>query len=233
MAINYQQHLEIPCGNKKISCELTLPASASAIIIFSQGSGASITSPRSRTMAAYLQQHGFGTVLPNLFDPEEQKSGGKHYDVELLSRRLACVTQWLIHMDLLHHYKLGYYATSIGASAALRAATLFPDHIGAIVCRGGRPDIVKAMLPLVETPTSFVVGELDRYVLQLNREALDDLSCSKLLTVILGATHLFEGDKQNELAETTVEWFQRHLLKSKLTTPQKINLSSLQQPSIR
>lgn len=218
MRIDYKQNIEILCGSKKLTCELTLPAAADAIIIFSQAGGASRSSPRSRMMAGYLQQHGFGTLLPDLLDPEEECHSGKQYDVELLSRRLAAVTQWVLDRDLFDHYRLGYYATSTGAAAAFRTAVMFPEDIGAIVCRGGRPDLAKAMLPLVEAPTLFIVGDLDRYVLQLNREALDELSCSKQLEVVIGATHLFEGDKLNEMAASTTAWFQRHLHASKIVT---------------
>ena len=216
MAVDYKQHVEIPYGNKKLSCELALPSSADAIIIFSQAGGASRNSPRSRMMAGYLQQHGFGTLLPDLLDPEEESHSGKQYDVELLSRRLAAVTQWVLDRDLFDHYRLGYYASSTGAAAAFRAAVMFPDDIGAIVCRGGRPDLAKAMLPLVEAPTLLIVGDLDRYVLQLNREALEELSCSKQLEVVIGATHLFEGEKLNEMATSTTAWFERHLHASKI-----------------
>ena len=216
MLADYRQHIEIPCGDRNISCELTLPASASTIIIFSQAGGASRNSPRSRMMANYFQQHGFGTLLPDLLDPEEEGSSGRQYDVKLLSRRLTAVTQWVIDRDLFDHYRLGYYATSTGAAAALRSAAMFPDDIGAIVCRGGRPDLAKAILPLVQAPTLLIVGDLDRYVLQLNRDALDELSCSKQLEVVTGATYLFEGEKLNELAASATEWFERHIHTSKL-----------------
>ena len=214
MTDEYRQHIEIPYGNKRLSCELTLPASATSIIIFSQAGGASRNSPRSRMMAGYLQQHGFGTLLPDLLSPEEESSG-RQYDVELLSRRLAAVTQWVMDRDLFDHYRLGYYGTSTGAAAALRTAAMFPEDIGAIVCRGGRPDLAKAALARVEAPTLFIVGDLDRYVLQLNREALDELTCSKQLDVVIGATHLFEGDKLNEMAASAAAWFERHLHASK------------------
>jgi putative phosphoribosyl transferase len=170
-------------------------------------------------MAGFLQQHGFGTLLPDLLDPQEEGMSGKQYDVELLSRRLATVTQWVKDRDLFDHYRLGYYATSIGAAAALRAAARFPDDIDAIVCRGGRPDLAKAILPRVQAPTLLIVGGLDRYVLKLNREALDELSCTKELEVINDATYLFEGDKLSELAARTTEWFERHIHASKVLTP--------------
>ncbi len=218
MLHEYKQDIVIPCGSRKLACELTLPASATAIIIFSQADGVSRNSPRSRMMAGYLQQHGFGTLLPDLLSPEEELSSGNQYDVELLSRRLAAVTQWVIDRDLFDHYRLGYYATSTGAAAALRTAAMLPEKIGAIVCRGGRPDLAKAALARMEAPTLFIVGDLDRYVLQLNREALDELSCSKQLEVVMGATHLFEGDKLNEMAASATAWFERHLHVSKVVS---------------
>lgn len=211
MNIDYQQRIDIMCGNKKMACDLTLPEDANAIIIFSQAGGASRSSARSRMIARYLQQHGFGTLLPDLLDPEEEATSGKQYDVELLSRRLAAVTQWLLDRDIFDHYQVGYYATSTGAGAALRTAAMFPEDIKAIVCRGGRTDLAKNMLPMVQAPTLLIVGDLDRYVMQLNREALDELTCSKQLEVVIGATHLFEGEKLSELAASTAGWFRRHL----------------------
>jgi len=220
MIDDYKQHLEIPYGRKKLPCELTLPASATTIIIFSQAGGISRNSPRSRMMASFLQQHGFGTLLPDLLHPEEERDSGKQYDVELLSQRLAAVTEWIKDRDLFDHYRLAYYGTSTGAAAALLAAVKFPNDIDAIVCRGGRPDLAKAVLPLVEAPTLLIVGGLDRYVLKLNRDALDELSCTKQLEVVDGATYLFEGDKLNELAARTADWFERHINASKVLTDQ-------------
>lgn len=211
MDMDYKQNIEVPFGSKTICCDLTLPPAATTIIIFSQAGGISRNSPRSRMMAGYLQQHGLGTLLPDLLDPEEEKNSGRQYDIQLLSRRLAAVTQWVLDRDLFDHYQLGYYGTSTGAAAALRAAVMFPDDIKAIVCRGGRTDLAKAMLPLVEAPTLLIVGDLDRYVLELNRDALDELTCSKQLEVVIGATHLFEGEKLSEIAASTTAWFQRHL----------------------
>jgi len=207
----YKQNIVIPCGKKDLSCELTLPENAQTIIVFSQAGGISRNSPRSRMMAGYLQQHGIGTLLPDLLTPDEERSSGKQYDVELMTRRLIVVTQWVLDRDLLDHYRLGYYGTSTGAAAALQAAALLPEDVGAIVCRGGRPDLAKSSLSRVQAPTLLIVGSLDRYVEQLNREALDELTCDKQLEVIQGATYLFEGDKINEVAASTAAWFARHL----------------------
>ncbi|MDO6429520.1 alpha/beta hydrolase [Flavitalea sp. BT771] len=211
MLTPYKQNFVIPCGNKQLSCELTLPENAHAIIIFSQAGGISRNSPRSRMMAEYLQQHSIGTLLPDLLTPEEEQSSGRQYDVELMTRRLIAVTQWVLDRDLLDHYRLGYYGTSTGAAAALQAAALLPEDIGAIVCRGGRPDLAKGALSRVQAPTLLIVGSLDRYVEQMNREALDELSCDKQLEVIQGATYLFEGEKIKEVAASTTSWFARHL----------------------
>jgi dienelactone hydrolase len=216
MFTDYRQEITIPYGSIKLTAELVLPANADSIIIFSQDGGLSLNSSSSRIMADYLHQHAIGTLLPNLLTPEEERDLGHQFNVALLTRRLIAVTQWVLDRDLFGHYRLGYYGTSAGAAAALQAAAAMPGDIGAIVSRRGRPDLVSGSLSRIEAPTLLIAGSLDHYVLNLNMDALDELTCTKQLEVIQDATYLFEGDKMNELLASATAWFTRHLHASKV-----------------
>jgi putative phosphoribosyl transferase len=107
---------------------------------------------------------------------------------------------------------VGYFGASTGAAAALKAAAHSATPIGAVVSRGGRPDLAMVDLNAVTAATLLLVGARDRDVLELNRQAFRRLSCTKQLVVIPGAGHLFEepGTLQ-EAGEWAAEWFVHHL----------------------
>ncbi|HWB92847.1 MAG TPA: dienelactone hydrolase family protein [Puia sp.] len=214
-------HLQvmIPAGNQKLSAELTIPANAGAIIIFARAAADSHLNRRDRTMAMRLNEAGFGTLLPDLLT-EKEMLASREFDIDLLTARLLIVTKWLQHRDLFGHYRLAYYGVTFGAAAAIQAAVCLDDSIFAIVCRAGRVDLATEALPELQAPTLFLVGSLDRPVLQLNRDALESLSCPRRLEVIQGATHLFSDDKSVEVANLAQGWFERHLQLS-ITNPQK------------
>jgi pimeloyl-ACP methyl ester carboxylesterase len=108
---------------------------------------------------------------------------------------------------------LGYFGASTGAGAALEAAARATFPVGAIVSRGGRPDLAERYLPQVTAPTLLLVGGEDYPVIEMNQQAYRLLRCPKQLTIIPGATHLFEEPGTLEqVAEQAMKWFQRHFV---------------------
>jgi len=208
----YHQKLIVPAGKVRLQGELHLPPGASAIVIFSQTGCSEEHHSRSRVMEAHLEAAGLGTLLPELFTPEERVAHGITYDLELLTQRLVLLTQWLQDRDLFGHYRLGFYGTGVGAAAALKAAASLGSSIDAIVCRGARPDLVKESLPFVVAPTLLIAGELDRYILEFNREALHLLAGDRRLEIIPDVAHTFsEPSKMEEAAVATCAWFLQHV----------------------
>jgi putative phosphoribosyl transferase len=209
MSETYQQNFAIPAGQVRLKADLTIPPGAAAIIIFSQTGDPQ--NSHNRIMAQHLQKAGLGTLLPDLFTSEERKGYGKTFDLDLLTRRLVLVTAWLRDRDLFGHYRLSYYGTGLGAAAALTAAASLPNRIDAIVCRGGRLDLAKNVLARVDAATLLIVGELDRYVLRFNREALEQFISDSHLEIIPGTTHSFdEPGKMEAAARLTGTWFSQH-----------------------
>ncbi|KAA9040608.1 alpha/beta hydrolase [Ginsengibacter hankyongi] len=190
---------------------LTIPEKAPAIIIFSHGSGSSRFSKRNRLVAEYLNGKNFGTLLFDLLTTEEDKFYDYRFNIELLTKRLASATGWLEKFPSAKDCRIGYFGASTGAASALAAAANLPQ-IGAVVSRGGRPDLAMDNLLRVEAPVLLIVGSLDTEVLELNKDAYRKLHCEKKLEVVDGATHLFEEpgtmDKVSKLAAA---WFQKYL----------------------
>jgi len=186
------------------------------VVVFAHGSGSSRHSPRNRAVAERLQREGFATLLLDLLTAEEEaadrRTGHLRFDIGLLAGRLLSATGWL---DRTAAYRpaLGYFGASTGAAAALLAASQLGDRVGAIVSRGGRPDLAGAALPAVSAPTLLIVGELDRTVLDLNRQAARQLAGVHELAVVPGATHLFEEPGAlAQVAELAANWFRKYLL---------------------
>ncbi len=162
---------------------------------------------------AILNQVGLGTLLFDLLTSDEEYDRANVFDIELLARRLVGVTRWLRTQPDVVDLSIGYFGASTGAAAALWAATEPDADIAAVVSRGGRPDLAAPRLPMVLAPTLLIVGGHDDVVLDLNRQAQAQLQrCATRLTVIPGATHLFEepGTLQ-AAAEAARDWFTRHL----------------------
>lgn len=191
---------------------LVIPAGAKAIVIFSHGSGSSRFSKRNLEVAGYLQENNIGTLLLDLLTEEEDKFYDNRFDIELLTKRLAGATAWLEEFPSAKDCRIGYFGASTGAASALRASAIMPS-VQAIVSRGGRPDLAVEELSCVNAPTLFIVGSLDHQVLQLNKEALEQLDCVKRLEIIEGATHLFEEPgKMKIVAALAAKWFTRYLV---------------------
>lgn len=194
---------------------LVLPPAAPAVVVFAHGSGSSRLSPRNRQVAAALQGAGIGTLLFDLLTEAEARDRGNVFDIPLLGRRVAAAVRWLEDEGSARGLPLGLFGASTGAAAALWAAVEVGDRVGAVVSRGGRPDLAGARLPLVRCPTLLVVGGADIEVLALNQGALRKLRCPAELAVVPGATHLFEEPGALEQATDVARaWFERHLVPS-------------------
>jgi len=195
---------------------LNIPARAQGVILFAHGSGSSRHSPRNQFVAHVLYDAGFATLLIDLLTLQEEakdrSTGHLRFNIDLLSKRVIAVTNWLTQHEATKAFKVAYFGASTGAAAALVAAAEMPQVVGAVVSRGGRPDLAHTSLPLVQAPTLLIVGSLDREVLKLNNIAASLLQCEKRVEVVGGATHLFEEPGALEqVAQLASEWFTRYL----------------------
>ena len=205
--------VQIPADSVELDGELIVPPSAKGVVLFAHGSGSSRLSPRNTYVAKVLQQHSIGTLLFDLLTREEDQNYETRFDIALLTRRLLSATAWLQSRPQTQTLKLGYFGASTGAAAALQAAAKMGNKIAAVVSRGGRPDLAgEVALRRVTTPTLLLVGGADYEVIALNRQAYALMSCEKELTLIPGATHLFEepGTLQ-QAAHSAADWFAQHL----------------------
>lgn len=208
------QDIEIPLGEARLKGILGRPALPCGLVVFAHGSGSGRLSIRNQFVAAALQHDGFATLLFDLLTEHEEASEREtrhlRFDIGLLADRLLGVTRWLAHVPSLAPLPIGYFGASTGAAAALVAAARTP--VGAVVSRGGRPDLAGASLPLVRAPTLLIVGGDDTEVIALNRHALALMTCEKALSIVPGASHLFEEPGTLQLAtQLAGAWFTRHL----------------------
>ena len=191
---------------------LTVPRNPLGVVLFAHGSGSSRHSPRNRYVATRLQQAGLGTLLCDLLTTAEEGRRDAVFDIDLLAARLTEATDWLRRHPAGRGLSLGYFGASTGAAAALRAAATPHADVGAVVSRGGRPDLTGSRLGDVRAPTLLIVGGADEMVLELNRRAQRDLRCENRLAVVPGATHLFEEPGTlARAADLARDWFTDHL----------------------
>jgi len=206
------REVRIPAGRHRLSGVLTLPPAAVGVVAFAHGSGSGRFSPRNQFVAGVLNQAGLATLLLDLLDEGEAEDRAKVFDIALLAERLQCAADWLGMEPATRALRLGYFGASTGAGAALVAAARRPALVGAVVSRGGRPDLAGDHLADVRSPTLLIVGGDDDVVLRLNEEALGQLRCPRELVVVPGATHLFEEPGTlDEVARLAQGWFARHL----------------------
>jgi putative phosphoribosyl transferase len=191
---------------------LNIPAGARGIVLFAHGSGSSRLSPRNTYVAEALRRVGLATLLFDLLTEAEAADRAKVFDIGLLAERLLHATDWVREDADSGALRIGYFGASTGAGAALVADTLSESEIGAIVSRGGRPDLAEDALTKVRAPTLLIVGSLDTMVLELNQAALARLDCEKQLAVVPGATHLFEElGTLDQVIALAQKWFTDHL----------------------
>ena len=196
--------------------ELNVPEGAAGIVLFAHGSGSSRHSPRNQYVARSIRENGLGTLLFDLLTKGEeaidQRTRHLRFDIGLLARRLVAATDWVKEQGEIRHLRVGYFGSSTGGGAALVAAAEIGQEIGAVVSRGGRPDLAGEALGRVVSPTLLIVGGFDDVVIQLNEEAYSKLRCKKELEIVPGATHLFEEPgKLEEVAHLAAEWFRHYL----------------------
>ncbi len=191
---------------------LAVPEAAKAVVAFAHGSGSSRLSPRNRMVAGALQHAGFATLLFDLLTEPEAENRGNVFDIGLLGERLLAATDWLLDEPNVEGLSIGYFGASTGAAAALVAASEHPGRLKAVVSRGGRPDLAGSALPEVRVPTLLIVGGRDDVVLDLNRDAMAQMTCPTHLEIIPGATHLFEEPGcLDQVVALTIDWFARHV----------------------
>ncbi|MEX2264256.1 MAG: dienelactone hydrolase family protein [Bryobacteraceae bacterium] len=208
----------IPAGAVTLEGNLVVPVDAGGIVLFAHGSGSSSQSPRNRLVAARLHQQHLGTLLIDLLAPDEEAvdafTGHLRFDIELLANRLLAATDWLERSPETRDLNIGYFGASTGAAAALVAAAGRPE-IGAVVSRGGRPDLAGPALDRVKAPTLLIVGGADLPVIGMNSDALAQLRTEKKLAIVPGATHLFEEPGAlDEVARLAGQWFAAYITRS-------------------
>jgi putative phosphoribosyl transferase len=204
--------VEVRAGDVTLGGHLTVPAGAEALVVFAHGSGSSRHSPRNGYVASVLHGAHLGTLLFDLLTPVEEHDRAKVFDIPLLGSRLSAVTRWTRAQPSLGDAPVGYFGASTGAGAALWAAAEPEPDVGAVVSRGGRPDLARPRLAAVRAPTLLIVGGNDQAVLELNRAAQAEMRAMTRLAVVPGASHLFEepGTLQ-AAAELARDWFTEHL----------------------
>jgi putative phosphoribosyl transferase len=210
------QKVTIPLNTISLEGDLGIPANAEGLVLFVHGSGGSLHSPRNQYVAQVIREAGVGALLFDLLTREEEAIDGQtrhlRFDIGLLARRLVGVTKWVKKQSETRNLRIGYFGASTGGGAALVAAAELGAEIGAVVSRGGRPDMAGDALVRVSAPTLLIVGAVDDVVIRLNAEALAKLQCEKKLEIVAGATHLFEEPgKLEEVAQLSTDWFQKHL----------------------
>jgi putative phosphoribosyl transferase len=209
--------VRVPAGSVTLEGDLDVPPKARGVVLFAHGSGSSRHSPRNRHVARLLNEAKLATLLIDLLTPDEEaidlRTAHLRFDIGLLAERLVGATDWLTHYPDTRDLRVGYFGASTGTGAALVAAAERPHVVGAVVSRGGRPDLAGPALPRVRAPTLLIVGGNDFRVVELNRAALAQLRCEKRLVIVPGATHLFEEPGAlDEVARLAREWFERHLM---------------------
>jgi putative phosphoribosyl transferase len=211
-----EREVRVSAGPVTLEGSLGVPNSAGGVVLFAHGSGSGRHSPRNRYVARVLREANLATLLIDLLTEDEEevdlRTTRLRFDIELLARRLVGATDWLVQNPDTEQLRIGYFGASTGAGAALVAAAERPDEVGAIVSRGGRPDLAGDALPLVKAPTLLIVGGNDEPVIGMNEEALARMRAVKRLQIVPGASHLFEEPGAlEEVARLATVWFARHL----------------------
>lgn len=208
--------VRVPAGATACDGELRVPELATGLVIFAHGSGSSRFSARNRSVAAVLEEAGFGTLLLDLLTPDEAAiddiTRKYRFDIDMLGRRVIAAADWAMGRPELQRLPFAFFGASTGAAAALIAASERPDVARVVISRGGRPDLAGEALPRVQAPTLLIVGGSDEPVIELNREAMEQMRALVRLEIVPGATHLFEEpgtlDKVSRLAAA---WCRRYL----------------------
>jgi putative phosphoribosyl transferase len=208
--------VQIQAGRAVLSGNLTIPENATGLVLFAHGSGSSRHSPRNQFVARTLNDAGLATLLFDLLTPDEEATDTytreHRFNIGLLAERLVHATKWAKQQEQTRDLQLGYFGSSTGAAAALVAAAEILQDVGAVVSRGGRPDLAGDALPKVTAPTLLIVGGSDDIVIELNEMARDQMCCEVKLEIVSGAMHLFEEPGTLEQVATLAsDWFVNHI----------------------
>ena len=210
------ESVRVSVDSTMVEADLSVPDGAKGVVLFAHGTGSNRHSPRNNFVAERLRQDAMATLLIDLLTPEEKAVDRRtrriRFDIDRLAKRVVEAVDWLKEKTSPEDLPVGIFGSSTGAAAALVAAARRPEAVSAVVSRGGRVDMAAEVLNHVRAPTLFIVGEEDRQVLSLNRQALARLEIEKALQVVSGAGHLFEEPGAlDEVAKLSRDWFQRHL----------------------
>ena len=210
------KEIQIPAGRAMLDGNLTVIDQPKVLVLFAHGSGSSRHSPRNQFVARTLNEGRLATLLFDLLTPEEESidlyTREHRFDIGLLAERLVYATKWAKQQKQIADLKIGYFGSSTGGAAALVAAAELPDEIGAVVSRGGRPDLAGEALPNVKAPTLLIVGGEDHVVIELNEQVRAQMKCEVKIDIVPGATHLFEEPGALEtVAKLASDWFVNRL----------------------
>jgi putative phosphoribosyl transferase len=212
-----ERSVVIDAGGAELEGDLAIPQGARGIVVFAHGSGSSRYSSRNRFVAKALREASLGTLLLDLLTPAEEQVDVRtrqlRFDIGLLADRLIDAMQWLDAHDDTRGLAVGLFGASTGGGAALMAAARHPREVGAVVSRGGRPDLAGEDLRYVHAPTLLIVGSLDTVVIELNKQAMKKMVAAPAeLAIVPGATHLFEeAGTLEQVAQLARDWFARFL----------------------
>lgn len=206
----------VSIGPLQLPGDLVVPAASRGLVVFAHGSGSSRFSPRNRHVADRLNDAGFATLLFDLLTSHEEsvdlQTAELRFDIALLGRRLVEAIDWIGGRPDVGELPLGCFGASTGAGAAIVAAGARPNAVRAIVSRGGRPDLAGEVLDGLRVPTLLIVGGADEVVVRLNEGALARIGDSARMTIVPGATHLFEeAGALERVADLARDWFADHL----------------------
>jgi len=209
------ESIAIPVAQGQIEADLRVPERAAGLVMYAHGSGSSRFSTRNRFVAGFLEANGFGTLLLDLLTREEEAidihTREFRFDIDRLARRVVLATDWVQNRKDLQPLPVGYFGASTGAAAALVAAAARSGVVRAIVSRGGRPDLANGWLQQVLAPTLLIVGGDDEPVIGMNRDAMRQMGATVELTIVPGATHLFEeAGTLEQVMRLSAAWFGRH-----------------------
>ena len=208
--------VRVPAGRAVMDGNLTLVDGSRTLVLFAHGSGSSRHSPRNQFVARTLNDAGLATLLFDLLTSEEESvdlyTREHRFDISLLAERLVHATNWAKQQEETKDFNIGYFGSSTGGGAALVAAAELPEEVGAVVSRGGRPDLAGEALPKVKAPTLLIVGGEDHVVIDLNEQARAQMKCECKIEIVPGATHLFEEPGALEkVAKLASDWFIGHI----------------------
>ena len=211
-----EKEVTIPVGKAVVYGNLTVPNGAKGIVLFAHGSGSSRFSTRNTQVAREINAAGIATLLIDLLTQEEEAvdefTGEFRFNIDLLAQRLVHATEWVKKNPDTKSLAVGYFGASTGAAAALIAAAKLPEQVKAVVSRGGRPDLAGQHLPNVKAPTLLIVGGDDTQVIELNKQASQQMKTEKKIVIVQDATHLFEEPgKLEEVARLAISWFSKHI----------------------